>query len=746
MYDAIHFGTAVYRNELTRRLHALGYETERATKGFEIKGVSPEVREKFSTRSTQAKAIVADMERKLGRKLSNNQISHVIHQSRPEKVTGISQSEVRQQQVSQLSTEERRQLNAVRQSATGPPATIENPVNEQQAIAYATEHIFERASVAPEYKLLHAALQHGRGQVDLTVLKEQIRSSPHFVPVAGELSTREILQTELFLINAVDQGKDSRAPIDPRYVPQDHALGVDQRNAVSFILRSRDQITGLRGLAGTGKSRTLKELLHAFQEAGCRTVACAPTGAATENLRRDGLPAITLQRLLVNSTLQSDLTRQSIIVVDEAGMVSTDDMRKLFTLATEKQARVVLCGDTGQHTAVTRGDALRILEKYSRYAYAELTKNWRQKSAPEYQRAVRKAAQRQSREAFELLEKMGAVVETSNVHEQAAAAYIESTSTGKTALLVSPTWHEIELVTPQVRAKLKQRGLVEDKEHSMTVYDSLSWTTAEKKNLRNYVAGQVLVFHRKSGAYAAHEALTVVGVERNGLSVRRENGREALFQPGSGKTFDVCESKTLPVARGDKLLLQARHKAGGLEFVNGEIVQVEAVKAGEIHLSDGRRLPRNYRSFTHGYAVTSHAAQSQTVQEVVVVASSSSLPAIHGREFYVDVSRGKERCRVFTDDRELLRRKIGDPKERKAAIELAVLEQAMIKAGLIQPARQDHSTSDQRDTLRLRQFRGITIGTRHPDRQLAAILRHLHALAQRVQTRLRRQISTGVRI
>ena len=138
---------------------------------------------------------------------------------------------------------------------------------------------------------------------------------------------------------------------------------------------------------------------------------CAPTGSATENLRRDGLPAITLQRLLVDPTFQNGLTHHSIIVVDEAGMVSTDDMRKLLSLAVDKEARVILCGDTGQHTSVSRGDALRILEKYSRYSFAELTENWRQKAAPDYQRAVRKAAQRQSRQAFELLEKMGAVIE-----------------------------------------------------------------------------------------------------------------------------------------------------------------------------------------------------------------------------------------------------------------------------------------------------------------------------------------------
>ena len=59
--------------------------------------------------------------------------------------------------------------------------------------------------------------------------------------------------------------------------------------------------------------------------------------------------------------------------------------------------------------------------------------------------------------------------------------------------------------------------------------------------------------------------------------MRQENGQEQIFRPRSGKTFDVCESKELTVAPGDKLLLQARRKAGGQEFVNGEIVQVKDI-------------------------------------------------------------------------------------------------------------------------------------------------------------------------
>lgn len=57
----------------------------------------------------------------------------------------------------------------------------------------------------------------------------------------------------------------------------------------------------------------------------------------------------------------------------------------------------------------------------------------------------------------------------------------------------------------------------------------------------------------------------------------------------------------------DVLLLRAN--APG--FVNGERVTVKAINAQKISLVDGRELPQGYRTFSHGYAVTSHAAQAR---------------------------------------------------------------------------------------------------------------------------------------
>ena len=53
MFDAIHYGTEVYRNELVKRLHRIGYQTRQHGWRFEIEGVDPKLIERFSKRSKE---------------------------------------------------------------------------------------------------------------------------------------------------------------------------------------------------------------------------------------------------------------------------------------------------------------------------------------------------------------------------------------------------------------------------------------------------------------------------------------------------------------------------------------------------------------------------------------------------------------------------------------------------------------------------------------------------------------------
>ena len=688
MFDAIHYGTEVYRNELVKRLQGIGYKIRHTSAAFEIEGVEPELIERFSKRSKERDAAVAKEQLRLGRKLTKDEVANVVHQTRPKKLKGASDEQVRKQQLGEIGFFEKRALRKVVAGADGRPKDFAQRVGTDEAVEHGLAHVFERNSVAPEHRILEAALVKGRGQLDLAQLKEKLAADDHLVRVGSEYSTRHILSRELALIRMVNAGIEAVAPVTRRYEAPAY-LGHDQRKAVAHVLTSPDRVTGFRGLAGSGKSTALTELAHALHRQGFEAVFCAPTASAADTLRRDGLEdAMTLERFYSDLRTRSRLSPRSVVVLDEAGAVGLEAMAPLFDLAVRKDFRVVLCGETGQHSSVSRGDALRILEQYSGYRFSELTTIRRQKPAA-FRQVVELAAAKQTDKAFAKLLELGAVTEAltddGRLYQRAADAYLSATKQGKSALLVSPTWAEIEAVTDKVREALKAAGVVGQNEQTLCVFDSLSWTEAQKKNASQFVPGQRLRFVRQTKHFNRGDTVEVVAAVENSLRVRRADGVEVNFIPANvAASFDVGEARELKVAPGDWLLLQANAVAVRQHFINGERVQVREIQNGRIALADGRTLPAGFNAFTHGYAVTSHSSQSKTVDEVLLVASSRSFGAVNREQFYVSISRGRERVHVFTDDADLLARRVTDSHTRKAAVELQGLRDGLAKLGFIQ--------------------------------------------------------------
>ena len=126
------------------------------------------------------------------------------------------------------------------------------------------------------------------------------------------------------------------------------------------------------------------------------------------------------------------------------------------------------------------------------------------------------------------------------------------------------------------------------------------------------------------------------------------------------------EKREIEVSAGDKLLLEANRWETKLRVTNGELVTVARVDQGRIELADGRTLPANYRTFDHGYVVTAHRSQGQTVDAVIVSGDRMSKEL-----FYVAATRGRESLTVITSDKEQLREAIGISGERTSATELA---------------------------------------------------------------------------
>ena len=108
----------------------------------------------------------------------------------------------------------------------------------------------------------------------------------------------------------------------------------------------------------------------------------------------------------------------------------------------------------------------------------------------------------------------------------------------------------------------------------------------------------------------------------------------------------------IKLAKGDTIRITAngRDKSGNHKLNNGAIYQVGGfTKGGDITLTNGWTVSGDFRHFTYGRVVTSHASQGSTVDRVLIALGNESRPAITAQAFYVSVSRGRHRATVFSN-------------------------------------------------------------------------------------------------
>ena len=197
-------------------------------------------------------------------------------------------------------------------------------------LEYAQQHIFERVSVARVDEVLAEALRYGRGHVGVGELKGHLalQEAAGTVLRAGrEVATRDSLDREQEMVERLNRGlgRFERLGAEDDFIVSDR-LRPEQKNVIHFLLDSRDLAVNLRGAAGTGKTATLQELHRGLREAGRRVIAVAPTMSAVEELQKVGFAsAMSLEKLLQDQQAHREL-RGSVVIVDEAGMVSGNQM------------------------------------------------------------------------------------------------------------------------------------------------------------------------------------------------------------------------------------------------------------------------------------------------------------------------------------------------------------------------------------------------------------------------------------
>ena len=673
---------SMFHKTLASNLEAIGYQTRPTENAFEVTVIPEQAIEVFSKRTDA-----------IGKFAKEHNVSNPVEldrlgaRTRAKKEKGYSMSELRelwQEQVKYIKEDKGGDTSRTVQVDKTHIPIMDNSISPEQCIDYALKHCFERNSVMQDRKILSTAIRYGLRNKNIGIedIQKAFDADKRIIKIEKDsytqCTTHEVYSEESKMIALARKGKGKFAPLlKNAQERQFTGLNGQQANAVRYVLGNTDQITIIKGGAGTGKTTLMNEAVKTIESSDREVFTFAPTSQSRNVLIDEGFDnAQTVSRLLVDKNLQEKLQGQ-VMWVDEAGLISTKDMHALLTIANKRNARVVLSGDTRQHSSVQRGDSLRILRSAGGVKMAGVSQIYRQRK-DDYRQAVSSISQGKIIRGFNELDSMGAIVEKDPmvINDTLVKDYMNAVDNNRTAQIITPTHAQAETITDRIRDGLKQREILSGNQHTISRLKNRNLTTAQKSDPDNYTKGDIIQFSQNLPGINRGEKCTVISKSGKTVSVRKPNGKERLLPLERAGDFEVYEPKKMELTNGDIIHVTRNALVGSNRLDNGTSLTVQGfTRTGDIKVKRSPNakemvLPKDFGNINHAYVLTSYAAQGKTVDNVYIVQPSATFPATNMKQFYVSVSRGRDSVSIYTDSKEELLEHVQISGERLSATEL----------------------------------------------------------------------------
>ena len=144
---------------------------------------------------------------------------------------------------------------------------------------------------------------------------------------------------------------------------QGFPLSQEQSLAIRHATIRGGRVAVIEGAAGSGKTTTLRPITDLHKEHGYEIVPTAVAWRTAVALGDDcDARAYCVDKLLkLAAKGQVEIGKRTLIVVDEAGMLSTRQAHHILQLSERHGAKVVFAGDTRQQQPVEAGPGLRLI-------------------------------------------------------------------------------------------------------------------------------------------------------------------------------------------------------------------------------------------------------------------------------------------------------------------------------------------------------------------------------------------------
>ncbi len=585
---------AVYRAELAFRLVQAGYQVELDQKSFRLTGVDKSACDQFSKRRNQileclqatghvgakAAGIAALATRKAKVAVARFGL-HEAWRKEAAELGFVGVSMIKKRVPPKVASQADMDIDSILTKLTEASSTV-TIMQLEAAIATAAQGQLCAAQIE---RLIESTLAERLCDPSKLGLIELQDNEQRQRRSTIRYTTREMLDLEVdILAKAVSRQNETQHSVGYVEALADFpSLSTEQLIALSHITEKAGGVKVVQGLAGTGKSYLLRAAKVGWERAGCTVFGAALSGKAADSLEQgSGIASQTLHSFLTELDKgQRTLKSKDVVVLDEAAMIGSRHMGRLLSYIHAAAAKAVLVGDSMQLQPIDAGGIFRALSQ--NLGHAKL----------EHIRRQEKLADRQM------------------VHDVIA---------GQTSGVV---------------ANMKERGLlhvhsnVEVFNQMVAMWDELRDTANPSETIM--LAGTRADVRKLN--QLARERLKVQRCLRSEVTVPTENG-ERQFSIGDRVVF-TRNSRWIGVKNGQTgTLVDWRiDERGDIQLT------VQADSGGSVSFAMGK-----YNHLDHGYALSVHKSQGQTVDNALVMLSES----MTDREWaYVATSRHRKELRVF---------------------------------------------------------------------------------------------------